>query len=558
LGPANEIVSGNTVFDYDRFGIWSGWSGVDDSLIEFNTVFNSEQIASDPRFGVYIYESNRNIIRNNTAYNNGMGIHLETYSSNNTVEGNTVYDNTWYYGINIELFCDNNVVINNIAHDNIYNIASYRSSYNLIANNTIYNAVQTGLYFEGGDNENNIVKNNLFYSNTDRDIYFWYDASGTVVTDNYFLDDKSNTSIGNVLMYVADRDLPIVFEKNNVKKYYISQDSAAIIKNPSPLDNWFVFRNRGDLSAKTDVVFSTNRLATFDGTPFTGIDVYPTHSERIFNDSSNRQVEVTLYNAFVIPSSDSVQITVLNFTTSFKKWTISSGNPSVSVEHTIGDFPPYTEILIKKNGVDWNTYVSDPKGYISFIYDEGFSTVTFEAQAGSYIPPENCTTLKHGWNLISIPLIQVDQDLTKVLESIDGWYDVVQWYDRSDAACPWKHYKTGKPFGNDLSELNETMGIWIHITQPGDTIFVYNGSQPTISQQITLQPGWNLVGYPSLTGYNRTEGLNNLTFGDQVDAIWSWDAAGQMWDEMGESDHFIIGRGYYIHTKTKCEWEVPL
>jgi parallel beta-helix repeat protein len=558
MGTANEIIRGNTVHDYDRFGIWSGWQGVDDSLIEDNTVYNSVKVAEDIRFGIYIYKSNRNTIRNNTAYHNGMGIHLETYSSNNTVEGNLVHDNTWYYGINIEEYCDNNVVINNIAHDNIYNIASFKSSYNLIANNTIYGAVQTGLYFEGGENHNNIIRNNLFYGNTQRDIYFWKDSSGTIVTENYFLDDMSNKSTGNVLLYLAGSGLTIVFEKNDAKKYYISQDSSAIIKDPSPPDDWFIFRNRGDLSAQTEVMFSTNRLATFDGSPFTGIDMYPTHSERIFDDSSNRQVDVTLYNAFVIPSSDVIQATVMNFNTSYKKWTISSVNPSVSADHRIGDFPSFTEILIKKDGVDWNTYVSDSEGYISFNYADGFSTVTFEALTGSYVQPENCTILKPGWNLISVPLIQEEQDIGTVLDSIDGLYDAVQWYDACDSSDPWKINVVGKPFGNDLSELSESMGFWVRITQPGDTIFVYNGSQPAVSQQITLQSGWNLVGYPSQTSYIRSEGLNNLAFDSEVEAIWSYNAETRTWEEMGEGDSFEIGGGYWVLSRDNTVWDVPL
>ncbi|UCE73497.1 MAG: right-handed parallel beta-helix repeat-containing protein, partial [Methanomassiliicoccales archaeon] len=539
-------------------GIWSGWEGVDDSLIEDNTVFNSVKVAEDIRFGIYIYKSNGNSIRNNTAYHNGMGIHLETYSSNNTVVGNTAHDNTWYYGINIEEYCDNNVVTDNIAHDNIYNIASFKSSYNLIANNTIYNAVQTGLYFEGGENEDNIIRNNLFYSNTQRDIYFWKDSSGTLVTENYFLDDKSNTSTGNVLLYLAGTDLTIVFEKNDAKKYYISQDSSAIIKDPSPPDDVFIFRNRGDLGAQTNVVFSTNRLATFDVSPFSGIDLYPTHGERIFDDSSNRQVTVTLYNAFVIPSSDTVSATVMNFNATYKKWTISSVNPSILVDHTIGDFPPYTEIQVKKDGVDWKKFVSDSEGYISFNYDEGLSTITFEAQAGAYMPPENCTILKQGWNLISVPLIQGEQDMTRVLESIDGLYDAVQWYDVSDPLDPWKIHVVDKPFGNDLSGLNEKIGFWVRITQPGDTIFVYNGSQPAVSQQITLHPGWNLVGYPSLTNHNRAEGLNNLAFDSEVEAICSYNAETQKWKEMGEEDSFEIGRVYWVYATDNAVWDVPL
>ncbi|UCG68192.1 MAG: right-handed parallel beta-helix repeat-containing protein, partial [Thermoplasmata archaeon] len=115
----------------------------------------------------------------------------------------------------------------------------------------------------------------------------------------------------------------------------------------------------------------------------------------------------------------------------------------------------------------------------------------------NYKPLENYTILKQGWNLISIPHIQEIQSLQKVLEMIDGWYDSVQWYDPTDTMDLWKHYKINKPNGNDLAELKETMGFWIHITQPGDTIFVYNGTQPTSNQTITLHPGWNMVGYPS-------------------------------------------------------------
>ncbi|UCG70245.1 MAG: right-handed parallel beta-helix repeat-containing protein [Thermoplasmata archaeon] len=173
-------------------------------------------------------------------------------------------------------------------------------------------------------------------------------------------------------------------------------------------------------------------------------------------------------------------------------------------------------------------------------------------------PTENYMYLKQGWNLLSLPLIQVDQNLTKVLEMIDGYYDAVQLYDPTDLDDPWAHYKVGKPFGNDLFELNKTMGFWIHITQPGGKIFFYNGTQPTSNQTIPLHTGWNMVGYPSLTNHNRTAGLNNLTFGDDVDLIQWYDAELQKWVEIGEGDFFEISKGYWIHATTECEWEVPL
>lgn len=173
-------------------------------------------------------------------------------------------------------------------------------------------------------------------------------------------------------------------------------------------------------------------------------------------------------------------------------------------------------------------------------------------------PPDNYTTLKQGWNLISIPKIQENQDIIKVLEGIEGYYDAIQWYDPTNTKDPWKHYKVGKPFVNDLSKINETMSFWVHITKPGDTIFLYNGTQPTSNQTIQLQPGWNMVGYPSLTSYNRTDGLNNLIFGQDVDKVQWYDATNKIWHEMEESDYFMMGRGYWVHSIGEKIWEVPL
>ncbi|UCE73495.1 MAG: carbohydrate binding domain-containing protein [Methanomassiliicoccales archaeon] len=172
--------------------------------------------------------------------------------------------------------------------------------------------------------------------------------------------------------------------------------------------------------------------------------------------------------------------------------------------------------------------------------------------------PGNYTVLKPGWNLISVPMLQTEQDITSVLDSINGWYDAVQWYDASDTNDPWKHYKTGKPFGNDLFEVNESMGFWIHITKPGGIIFQYNGTLPAENQDITLHPGWNLVGYPSLTSCDRADGLNNLGFGAEVKDIQWYDASSGTWHSMGQEDYFMKGVGYYIHSNIQCIWDVPL
>jgi nitrous oxidase accessory protein len=174
-------------------------------------------------------------------------------------------------------------------------------------------------------------------------------------------------------------------------------------------------------------------------------------------------------------------------------------------------------------------------------------------------PSGNFRFLYEGWNLISIPLIQSDTNLGSVFSSITGDYDAVQWYDASNSSDPWKHNSTKKPYHlNDMGTIDHIIGFWIHITFPGGILFEYTGTKPPVNQTIILHPGWNLVGYPSLTNHNRTVGLNNLTFGNHVDSIWTYTASTQKWKELGPSDNFEVGCGYWVHTKVECEWEVPL
>jgi hypothetical protein len=164
-----------------------------------------------------------------------------------------------------------------------------------------------------------------------------------------------------------------------------------------------------------------------------------------------------------------------------------------------------------------------------------------------------------GWNLISVPFIQSNSNLSSVLSPIDGSYDAVQWFNVSDTPDPWKHHHISKPSHlNDLTDINHTIGFWIHIIDPGYTYFDYNGIPPSSNQTIQLHEGWNMIGYPSLRGYNRTAGLNNLIFGTDIDAIQWYDTLTGTWHLMGPNDTFEIGRGYWMHSKDERAWEVPL
>jgi PKD repeat protein len=228
------------------------------------------------------------------------------------------------------------------------------------------------------------------------------------------------------------------------------------------------------------------------------------------------------------------------------EWNFGDGSPSVfgiNVTHKFNATGIYNVTLT----------VTDEGG----LWDSDTCIITVIYAPGS--PPiPHSMELTEGWNLISFPTIQSTTDIKALFFYIEGEYDAVQWFDAMDSVDPWKHHKVGKEFGNDLQDVDETMGLWINIIKPGGTLFYFNGTQPTITQIITLSKGWNLVGYPSLSNHNRIVGLNNLAFGTEVDAIQWFESSSKTWNDLGSNGFFEFGRGYWIHAKTDCVWEVPL
>jgi parallel beta-helix repeat protein len=169
------------------------------------------------------------------------------------------------------------------------------------------------------------------------------------------------------------------------------------------------------------------------------------------------------------------------------------------------------------------------------------------------------TYLRQGWNPISISRIQFNTKLEDVLSQINGTYRAVQWFNASDKQDPWKHHSISKPSKlNDLNEINHTMGLQIYVDDPGGAILDFSGIIPSQNQTIPLHKGWNMVGYPSLSNKFRPDALNNLVFGTEVDAVWTYNSGAQKWEEVGDLNYFLVGKGYWIHATEDCVWEGPL
>ncbi len=413
--------------------------------------------------------------------------------------------------------------------------------------------------------EGDFVNYTIFFNNTgDLDANFVW-INDTLPSDVTFFGHDADTSSSSAPYFINFNQIgnTLYFEFSNVPQgvhyFNITVTVNSGVSSGEIITNWAYCNFTNNVLG---VMPESSASASFEG---------------LGPPMPNIQVEKSVDKVFALPG-ETLQYTIYFNNTGLGTAETVWINDSLPAEVTYLNDSSATELGIKTGDYNW-TFTNIAPGDHSFVINVSLGSATVGtsidnivfldytatgsiempgSQAWAKIIVGNYMVLKQGWNLISVPAIQGDQSLTKVLENISGYYDAIQLYNNSDNVDKWKHYKVGKPFGNDLTEITEKMGFWIHITQPGDTIFLYNGTIPTVSPTIDIFPGWNLVGYPSLTSYNRTEGLNNLTFGSDVDSILTYDAATQKWKEIVGSNNFEMGRGYWVHAKTKCEWEVPL
>jgi hypothetical protein len=161
--------------------------------------------------------------------------------------------------------------------------------------------------------------------------------------------------------------------------------------------------------------------------------------------------------------------------------------------------------------------------------------------------------LEPGWNMISVPLNQTDMNVSQVFESIEGDYDAVQWYDVTNPMDHWKHNHIIKsPMLNDLNEVNRSKGLWIHVTNPLGTTLYVDGIAPEVGyvNQVILNPGWNLVGYPSLI-----ERIPPFSLPIEVNIVQWYNASSGLWESWDPGsispDNLPLmrpGQGFWVHT----------
>lgn len=167
-----------------------------------------------------------------------------------------------------------------------------------------------------------------------------------------------------------------------------------------------------------------------------------------------------------------------------------------------------------------------------------------------------------GWNLVSLPNVAVNTPVGDALTSIAGKYNIVFAYRGCDLADPWKKYDPAAlPFSNDLKTLENTLGLWIKMTEVA-TLTVSGAS--TNATSLPLCEGWNLAGVPSLqtnapaTLFAPISGCYSIVFAyrgmDSADPWKKYDPAALPFSN--DLKQVLPGDGLWIKATQACTWTV--
>ncbi len=191
--------------------------------------------------------------------------------------------------------------------------------------------------------------------------------------------------------------------------------------------------------------------------------------------------------------------------------------------------------------------------YNKSLFDDGVHNVTVYASdtAGNmrsstawFILNNYTIPLTAGWNLISIPVVPENTSLQSVLASIEGNYSVVYaWIGGG-----WRRSTDNR---NPLAEIVPEYGYWIYMTAQ-DTLEL-NGTVPS-STTININPGWNLVGYPSFTSRDITTVLSSIDYS----IVYAWTGNGwkRSTDPRDPLTQMDTGYGYWIYANSAGSYEV--
>jgi parallel beta-helix repeat protein len=158
--------------------------------------------------------------------------------------------------------------------------------------------------------------------------------------------------------------------------------------------------------------------------------------------------------------------------------------------------------------------------------------------------------LSEGVNLASIPLVQSDESVARVLQTVK--FDKAWTHLASGNDDPWKSYMTFKPYKGDLKTVDHRIGIWINVTE--DSNLTIAGLVPSFTD-INLEAGWNLVTFPS---FHTSYSVSDLKAETGATRVEGFDSQAPPYDlrVMNDGEFLQAGHSYWIYVGSGRIWTV--
>lgn len=566
-------IANNTVWS-NRYGIYaqnSMYLSIHDSHIYNN--FD---------YGIILLNSRLNSINDNNVSENYDGIYLET-SDDNTIAHNEVSSND---GEGIFLFeSNNNTIYENMATYNIFDgISTMYSGRNRIVNNTVFGNLD-GIYLD--ESSSTLIANNTVMGNFNG-IALWYLSDNNLVLNNTVnsndvdgisLDTSNNNSIllNNVSSNLWDGIYLLDSDGNTIRGNTVSLNSVYGIDLESSRFNR-IYHNR-ILNNVGQAYDDTNVNEWDDGYPsggnywsdYTGVDFkYGPNQDQpgsdgigdtpyFFDFSQDRYplTDPSGFRPFRPPTVLDATLTGIDAENVTITWSPSpdDGGGQLSV---VG-YGVYRNTIYDSGGVGYQLIVTLPNGTSSFTdinagegdssnyfyricaVDMGNNSTCAADQAGKFT-----RQLSEGPKLVSIPLVQSDESIGTVLQTLH--WDKTWTYNSS--VNEWKWYMKFKPCRGQLKKVNHLMGLWVNVTQ--DSNLTVAGLVPS-STNIQLFAGWNLVGLPSFNATYVVADLKAETGATRVEAF-DPNTSPYFLKEMQDSDILLAGEGYWVYVPSDVVW----
>ena len=164
--------------------------------------------------------------------------------------------------------------------------------------------------------------------------------------------------------------------------------------------------------------------------------------------------------------------------------------------------------------------------------------------------------VRKGWNLLSMPALPQPLPVEQALASIAGKYQLVHTYVAADTANPWKTYIPAQS-ENSLTELRGLQGFWLMATEDCTLTVQVSGTLIASANEVALEEGWNLVGFPGVAAATMSEGLRGVTgVVTEVQTISS-DGEGTWLVYNAETNTLTTlepGKGYWVYAATATIW----